>query len=115
MKFAPILLCLLLLAPAPAFAAPISYAQAGSHIGETVAVEGVVKEVFTTRGGTIFLDMGAPYPNNAFVGVIFRDYASEMGDVSGLTGKTVDLSGKITLYRGKPQIILKSRNQLRVR
>jgi len=114
MKYAPFAIFLLLFTASQTLAAPISDRQAASHVGETAIVEGVVKNVFTTGGGTTFLDFGASYPDETFTGVIFDDYAGEVGDVSGLTGRKVDIFGKITLYRGKPQIILKSRTQIRV-
>jgi hypothetical protein len=58
-------------------------------------VEGVVSEVFTSRRSDTFLDFGGRYLNEVFTGVIFRDHAGQFGDVSGLEGRTVDVTGEI--------------------
>jgi hypothetical protein len=98
--------------PAPGTYAP---GEAVSHMGETKTVEGVVSEVFTSRRGDTFLDFGGRYPNEAFTGVIFRDDAGQFGDVSRLEGRTVDVTGEIKEYRGRPEIILSSREQLQAK
>lgn len=103
----------LLLAARPAEAAVISPLNAAAHVGETVTVEGTASEVFTDkRSGTTFIDLGGRYPGNAFSGVIFSSYAGSFPDVHHLEGKTVGITGKIQLYKGKPEIILRSRSQL---
>ena len=51
MRFAPFVILLLLFSIPPAQARTLSYSEARSHVGETMVVEGVVKEVFTSRGG----------------------------------------------------------------
>ena len=38
-----------------------------------------------------------------------------VGDVSGLTGKTVDITGTVQVYQGKPEMIITSRGQIRAR
>jgi exonuclease VII large subunit len=107
-------LCLLL-AAGPALAGTISASEAAAHVGEIVTVEGVVTNVYTARSGrATFLDFGAPYPNNVFAGVIFADDAARVGPVNGLEGRTVDLTGRIQLYRGHPEIILKTRDRIKV-
>ena len=104
------------LAAFPASAATIQDNQASAHIGENETVEGIAAEVFTDRkSGTTFIDLGHAYPSETFAGVIFRENASAFGDLSGLQGKTVDLSGKIQTYRGHPEIILRSVAQMRAR
>lgn len=73
-----------------------------------------MSNVYTARSGVTFIDMGGSYPDNAFTGVIFSENAAAVGSVDGLTGKTVDLTGEIGLYRGKPEIILRSATQISV-
>ncbi len=114
MKFAPFVLCLMLVF-VPAQAETVTAADAGSHVGQSVTVEGIVSGVHTARSsGVTFIDMGGSYPNNLFSGVIFSSDAAKVGDVSALTGKTVDLTGTIQMYRGKPEIIVKSADQIKV-
>jgi hypothetical protein len=97
---------------APAFAAPIPAADAVSHAGQPATVEGTVSEVFTSRRGDTFIDMGGTYPDEAFSGVIFADEARVVGDVSGLQNKIVRLTGTIRIYRGRPEIVVTSRGQI---
>ena len=113
MRFA-IVLFVALFAATAAMAGTISVTAVGSHVGQTATVEGVVSGVYTSRSGTTFIDMGGPYPNNLFAGVIFSENTAKVGDVSELTGKTVDLSGTIKLYKGKSEIILKAADQVKV-
>ncbi len=93
----------------------ISSAAAASHIGETATVEGVVGEVHTTGSGITFIDLDGSYPNQQFTGVIFAENAAIVRDAQSLHGKTVDLTGTVKLYRGSPEIILRSPNQISVR
>ena len=98
----------------PAFAETINPADTSTHVGQTVTVEGVVSQVFTsTRSNTTFLDMDGRYPNNNFQAVIFSDDAGKFPNVTSLNGKKVDVTGAIRLYRGKPEIILKSADQIK--
>lgn len=100
---------------APAAAGTISANDAASHVGQSVTVEGVVSSVYTARSGVTFIDMDGAYPNNAFSGVIFSENTADVGAVSGLTGRTLDLAGTVKLYRGKPEIIVSSASQIHPR
>jgi hypothetical protein len=40
--------------------------------------------------------------------------ATNVGDVSGLDGKTVDIAGTVKLYKGKPDIVIQSRDRITV-
>jgi hypothetical protein len=120
MRFAGLILCVLVVIAAAACSRPaarpgtIPPEQAESHIGQTVTVEGVVNEVHTARSGSAtFIDMGGSYPANVFTGVIFASEMEAVGDVSDLGGKTVETNGEVRMYRGKPEIVISSRNQIR--
>ena len=56
--------------------------------------------------------MGGRYPNSAFVAVIFPEDAAKFPTAGSLEGKVVQVSGKVTLYKGRPEIILRSDDQL---
>jgi DNA/RNA endonuclease YhcR with UshA esterase domain len=103
----------LALLTAPAFADAIQPSDAGAHVGQTVTVEGSVGDVHTARSGVTFIDMGGRYPNNSFTPVIFAKDASKFPDVGSLSGKTVDITGPVRLYKGKPEIIVKDAAQLK--
>lgn len=99
----------------PALATPISVGKAASHVGQSTTVEGVVSDVHTSRSGVTFLDFGGRYPDNAFTGVILEEDAGNFGDVQSLSGRTVSVTGQVQLYRGKPEIIIRSAGQLKVK
>lgn len=108
-------LCLFLVAT-PTFAAPIAAVDAASHVGQSVTVESIVTEVHSARSGkATFIDMGGSYPNNAFTAVVFARNIGVVGDVSGLAGKTVDVTGTIQMYEGRPEIVVSSRDQIQVK
>ena len=93
-------------------AEPISPQEASRHVGSTVTVEGVVSQVSTSNGGTTFINFGGRFPNHVFYAVIFESRAYEFPGVHGLEGRSVAISGTIELYKGKPEIILQSPDQL---
>ena len=108
-----ILILAALLAARPGLADTIDPAQASAHIGQTVTIKGKVEGVHTARSGVTFLDMGGQYPNNEFTAVIFSADAARFPKVAALAGKTVEITGPIELYQGKPEIILKDAGQVK--
>jgi len=89
-------------------------ADAQNHVGEYASVIGKVYQVFTSKKGTIFLDIGGNYPNNPFTAVIFYRDAPKFSTVSDYKGKTVKFTGKIKSYEGTPEIILNDESQIEV-
>jgi len=100
---------------APALAQTIAAADAKAHVGQTVTIEGPVGNVYTARSGMTFIDIGGRYPDNAFAAVIFADDTAKFPNVKALDGKVVDVTGAVSLYRGKPEIILKSADQMKAK
>src|SRR5262249_56113897 len=92
--------------------APISPTDAASHIGENATVTGTVDGVHQSGKGNIFLNMGGKYPNQAFTAFIPAGSAGQFSDYRKYDGQTVAVSGKITLYKGKPEIIVTSLAQI---
>ena len=86
---------------------------ASSHLGETATVKGAVADVHTARSGVTFIDIGGRYPHNAFTAVIFSEDAGKFPDVGALSGRVVEITGLVRLYKGKPEIILRSASQLK--
>ncbi|MGH8228789.1 MAG: S1/P1 nuclease [Steroidobacteraceae bacterium] len=93
--------------------AVVTAADAASYVGRTVTVQGVVSDVHTTGSGVTFIDLGGRYPRNAFTAVIFAENAAAFSDTAALSGNVVEITGRVRLYRGKPEIILRSESQLR--
>ena len=106
---------LVVLLTSPALAGTVSAADASKHLGQTVTVKDIVSGIHTARSGSAtFINMGGAYPNNAFTAVIFESDAAAVGDVSGLVGKTVGITGQIKLYKGTPEIVVKTKSQITV-
>ncbi|TGD61990.1 nucleotide-binding protein [Tabrizicola sp. WMC-M-20] len=98
-----------------AFAQTISPQDAAQHIGASMTVEGVVAQVSVSGGGTTFINFGGRYPDHVFYGVIFTSNAEDFPNVESLEGRSVALTGTVDLYKGKPQIILNSPDQIELR
>lgn len=98
-----------------AAAETISPQDAAQHVGSSMTVEGVVSQVSVSGGGTTFINFGGRFPNHVFYGVIFTSSADEFSDVKSLEGRLVALTGMVDLYKGKPQIILNSPDQIELR
>jgi DNA/RNA endonuclease YhcR with UshA esterase domain len=112
-----ILALALTLAAAPALAQTVIPPEdCPKHVSEIVTVEGPVSEVHTDpRSGATFINMGGRFPNQACTGVIFKDDASKFPNVDSLTGKVVDITGRVKDYKGRCEIILNDTAQLKVK
>jgi hypothetical protein len=95
--------------------ATISAAEAAKHIGEVVTVEDRVVSMHHSGKGNTFLNFGAPYPNQIFTGWIPAGSSAQGSPLlEDIEGKTVQIMGRIRLYRGKPEIRIDSEEQLQV-
>lgn len=99
-------------AAAPVSIGTIDYADAPAHVGQVASVRGTLVKAHTSKTGTVFLDFCANYKTCPFSGVIFADDTKKFGDLSNYAGQTVTLTGKISLYRGKAEIVLSDPSQL---
>lgn len=89
--------------------------EAGKHSGEEATVTGKVFSVYTSSGGTTFLNFGARFPNHTFSGIIFSSKQAAVGDVKQYDGKEVEVTGRIELSKDqKPQIIVSSADQIKL-
>ncbi len=90
----------------------IDYTAAPAHIGDYASVRGVLVEAYTSKSGTVFLDFCKQYKACAFSGVIFADDVKKFGDLSRYERQTITLTGKISSYEGKAEIILSTPSQI---
>jgi DNA/RNA endonuclease YhcR with UshA esterase domain len=91
----------------------IGTADADKYYDQTMIVTGKVVQV-TIRPTVTFLNMDKAFPDSPFTAVIFHGHSSFYGDANALRGKSIEIKGKITKYREKPEIALDSTNQLTV-
>lgn len=90
----------------------ISYTEAAKHVGEQASVSGTLVKAYTAKSGVTFLDFCTNYKTCPFSAVIFADDLSKFKDLQSYVGSTVTLTGKISTYNGKAQIILDGPSQL---
>ena len=81
--------------------------------GKTGCVTGRVLRVFTSKGGNTFFDFCEDYRDCPFTSVIFSSDKSKFGDVQSLAGRQIEIRGSITVYQGKPEIVLRDPEQIR--
>jgi DNA/RNA endonuclease YhcR with UshA esterase domain len=87
--------------------------EAEQHLGQDVTVEGVVTAVSTSRKGNTFINFGGVYPNQTFTGWIpVGTPLATDASIPTLQGKKIKITGRIELYRGKPEIKVLSKSQI---
>jgi hypothetical protein len=89
--------------------------EAAKHIGENAQVTGTVKRVNQSEGGSIFLDMGAKYPNNPFTVFIPRSAADKFPNFRKYDGFIITVSGEIQEYKHKAEIVVTDPSQIKRR
>ncbi|WP_457596342.1 OB-fold nucleic acid binding domain-containing protein [Hydrogenimonas sp.] len=98
--------------------ANISAKEAARHVGEYVVVCGEVSGVYYARhsnGAPTFVNLDGRYPHQAMTLVIWQEDRPDFPSLvsNAAVGKRVCVEGVVELYRGKPEIVLRERSQLR--
>jgi len=95
----------------------VSASDASAHVGRLVTVCGLVASARHLADGNrmTFLNLDAPYPRQPFTIVIrAADRAAFGAPEEELLDKRVCVTGTVETYRGKPQIVARTRDQIRV-
>ena len=87
--------------------------DAKGKVGETITVEAKVAEVNKTEK-IIRVNLEARFPKQELTLVVFPANFSKFEDVEKLEGKTVRVTGKVSEYQKRPQIVLDAKEQLKV-
>ncbi len=115
MKQLYFLLILLFVTSASLYAqTEISPDSAKNFVGKQVTVTGIVDQVHLTDTGTYFLNMGGKFPDNTFTVVIFSKDSSSFMNIKNFEGRDVAITGTVTDYKGSPEIVLKSSDQIKI-
>ena len=97
-------------------AAELRPEDAVRHSGETATVCGVVASAMfeaNVQDQPTLLDLGEPSPRAVFTAVIYGDNRSKFGTPeTSLRSKRICVTGQISDYRGKPEIVLTDPSQL---
>jgi hypothetical protein len=116
MRYSLFLLAILSFSPVAARAAILSPPEAGKHIGENSTVCGTVASAHyapKSRGQPTFLNLGHAYPSEDFTAVIWGEDRTKFGAPEEMEGQRICVTGPITLYRNKPEMILHDASQLK--
>ena len=102
------------LSPANGNITCVDIREAGQHAGQAGCVTGRVLKVFTSRTGNTFIDFCEDYHDCPFTSLIFASDKQKFGDLQSLAGRQIEIRGRITVYQGKPEIILRDPEQIHV-
>ena len=96
----------------------ISAAEAKNHVGERATVCGEVASTHyaaSSRGNPTFINLDKPYPNQIFAVLIWGTNRPKFGDPEeAYRGKHICVTGKISDYKGAPEIIAYEPSQIKV-
>lgn len=96
----------------------LTAAEAKSHVGEKATVCGIVSTRYADRskGQPTFLNLDKPYPNEIFTILIWGSDRPKFGRPEATyRDKDVCVTGKITAYKGIPEIIASEPSQIQIR
>lgn len=93
--------------------AEISPLEAGEYEGKDVTVKGFVADVYKSEK-VAYLNFIEKFPRNPFTAVIFASRFASFKDIDSYERKTVEVTGRVSQYKGKPQIILDSESQIKI-
>jgi DNA/RNA endonuclease YhcR with UshA esterase domain len=92
--------------------------EAKGHIGEQATVCGKAastRYAATTRGKPTFLNLDKPYPNQIFTVLIWGENREKFGaPEEKYRGRQVCVTGRITEYRGAPEIVVSDPQSIEV-
>jgi len=92
----------------------IDYTEAPNHIGEYACVSGKIDHVYISQKGTIFLNFCPDYKTCPFGAVIFGSDAYKFSNPKQYEGETVEITGLIKSYQGRPEIVLNDLGQIKI-
>jgi DNA/RNA endonuclease YhcR with UshA esterase domain len=100
------------------FAQTVPLDSVTNYEGKTITVCSKVQSTYLTKGDkkTTYINFGKPYPNTTFTVVIFEGDLSKFKYTPSefLKDKNICITGKVKIYKGKPEIIVTSEEQIKV-
>ena len=118
-----IILLLITALSLPAFAQKqIKLEEAKNHIGDSVALSGVIYDIKVfedddKKPTLALINLGAAYPNQIVTIAVRPELYKNTTNIfpdQRLKGDLANVTGKLELYKGKPQIIIYSPDQLHI-
>jgi DNA/RNA endonuclease YhcR with UshA esterase domain len=90
------------------------------HIGDSVKVTGKISGIRyleSAKNSPTLINIGGTYPNQVYTIVIFGEVRKKLGyapEESKYAGGMAIVTGKVELYKGKPQIVITDPAQLQI-
>jgi DNA/RNA endonuclease YhcR with UshA esterase domain len=88
--------------------------EAKNHLDETVIIKGEVSQISIIKSGVVYFNMGGKFPDNKFSAVIMKKNVSKFDNVKDYEGKIVEIKGYLKEYKGKPEIIVEEKDQVKI-
>ena len=89
-----------------------------NYEGKTITVCSKVQSTYVTKGDkkTTYINFGNPYPKTTFTVVIFEGDLPNFKNTPSvyLKDKNVCITGKVKIYKGKPEMIINKEEQIKV-
>ena len=92
----------------------VPYARALEKIGEIACITGKVLEVHTTISGVTYLNFCRDYRDCNFEIVVLAGDVRHLRNVRVLQGREIRITGKVTSYRGRAEMLWRKPEQLLV-
>lgn len=110
---------LLLLALGASAQTTVTLDEVKSHVGDSVTVTGKVfgvKYFPNGRSAPTLVNLGAAFPNQLLTVVIYEEQRKAMAaePEKALADAEITVTGKVELYRDKPQIVIRTLEQLKM-
>lgn len=83
------------------------------YMGKDITVKGFVADVYKSDK-VAYLNFVEKYPKNPFTAVIFASRFASFKDINKYETATVEVTGRVSTFKGKPQIILDSESQIKI-
>ena len=93
--------------------ATITPLEAADYNGKEVRVNGFVADVYKTEK-VAYLNFIEKFPKNLFSAVVFSSRFSNFTNIDKYEKHTVEVTGRVSMYKGKPQIILDNESQIKI-
>jgi DNA/RNA endonuclease YhcR with UshA esterase domain len=91
----------------------ITTAELKSSVGKKVIVKAYIADV-VVREKVAYLNFDKKYPNNTGSVTIFAGDFDKFSDLEKYRNKKIEVSGTVSEYKNKPQVIIKSENQIKI-
>lgn len=91
----------------------IDYTQAPKYIGQHITVKGKIVST-SYRKGTDFLDFCVDYTHCPLSLVVLDTNTYKFGDIGKYSGNNVKVTGTVSTYQGRTEILLTDPNQIKL-